>query len=88
MPSYLLVQVNVVDGIFQYQGTSQKARHSVAVVAWQSYEDLGDVEYEYVEDADPLLNMVSSKKTSNQSVVIGRASQSDWPGVAVRASIV
>jgi predicted phage tail protein len=49
-PQYLLGPSNVVDGIFQYQGTSQKARHTVAVVAWQSYDTRGDVEYEYVED--------------------------------------
>ena len=48
---YLLGPSNVVDGIFQYQGTSQKARHTVACVAWQSYDTLGDVEYEYVEDS-------------------------------------
>jgi predicted phage tail protein len=49
---YLLGPSNVVDGIFVYSGTSQKARHSVATVAWQSYDTLGEVEYEYVEDAD------------------------------------
>ena len=49
-PQYLIGQSNVVDGIFQYQGTSQKTRHTVAVVAWQSYDTNGDVEYEYVED--------------------------------------
>ena len=50
-PQYLLGPSNVVEGIFQYQGTSQKARHTVAVVAWQSYDTLGDVEYEYVENS-------------------------------------
>ncbi len=49
-PQYLLGPSNVVDGLFQYQGTSQKARHSVVVVAWQSYDTRGDLEYEYVED--------------------------------------
>ncbi len=49
---YLLGSSNVVDGLFVYSGTSQKARHSVATVAWQSYDTLGEVEYEYVEDAD------------------------------------
>ena len=49
-PQYLLGPSNVVDGIFEYQGTSQKARHTVACVAWQSYDTLGDIEYEYVED--------------------------------------
>ena len=51
-PQYLIGQSNVVEGIFQYSGTSQKARHTVAVVAWQSYDTNGDVEYEYVEDHD------------------------------------
>jgi predicted phage tail protein len=47
---YLLGPSNVVDGTFSYSGTSQKARHTVAVVAWQSYDTRGDIEYEYVED--------------------------------------
>jgi predicted phage tail protein len=49
---YLLGPSNVVDGVFNYSGSSQKARHSVATVAWQSYDTLGEVEYEYVEDAE------------------------------------
>jgi len=49
---YLLGPSNVVDGIFIYSGTSQKARHTVATVAWQSYDTLGEVQYEYIEDAD------------------------------------
>lgn len=48
---YLLGPSNVIDGLFTYSGTSQKARHSTATVAWQSYETLGEVQYEYVEDA-------------------------------------
>ena len=47
---YLIGPSNVVDGLFEYQGTAQKARHTVAVVSWQSYDTLGDIEYEYVED--------------------------------------
>ena len=49
---YLLGPSNVVGGMFMYSGTSQKARHTTATVAWQSYDTLGEVEYEYVEDAD------------------------------------
>jgi len=49
---YLLGPSNVVDGLFVYSGTSQKARHTTATVAWQSYDTLGEVEYEYVEDID------------------------------------
>ena len=47
---YLLGPSNVVDGTFSYSGSAQKSRHTVAVVAWQSYDTRGDVEYEYVED--------------------------------------
>jgi len=49
---YLIGPSNVIDGMFSYSGTSHKARHTTASVAWQSYEKLGDVEFEYVEDAD------------------------------------
>ena len=48
---YLLGPSNVVDGIFTYSGTSQKARHTTATVAYQSYDTKGEVKYEYVEDA-------------------------------------
>ena len=61
-PQYLLGPSNVVDGIFQYQGTSQKARHTVVCVAWQSYDTLGDIEYEYVEDADAIAKYGIIKK--------------------------
>ena len=47
---YLLGPSNVVNGTFSYSGSAQKARHTVAVVAWQSYDTRGDLEYEYVED--------------------------------------
>ena len=33
-------------------GLFTKSRHTVAVVAWQSYDTRGDLEYEYVEDHD------------------------------------
>ncbi len=47
---YLLGPSNVVDGLFTYSGAAEKVRHTCATVAWQSYDTLGDVEYEYVED--------------------------------------
>ena len=47
---YLIGQANVVEGLFTYSGTSHKARHTVACVAWQSYDMQGEVQYEYVED--------------------------------------
>jgi predicted phage tail protein len=48
---YLLGPSNVVDGNFSYSGSSQKSRHTTATVAYQSYDTLGEVEFEYVEDA-------------------------------------
>jgi predicted phage tail protein len=50
-PQYILGPSNVIDGNFSYSGSSQKARHSTATVAYQSYESLGEVEFEYVEDS-------------------------------------
>lgn len=47
---YLLGPANVVDGNFSYSGSSQKTRHTTATVAYQTYEGLGEVEFEYVED--------------------------------------
>lgn len=49
---YLLGPANVVDGLFSYSGTSQKSRHTTATVGYQTYAGLGEIEYEYVEDAD------------------------------------
>ena len=49
---YLLGISNVVDGKFEYSGTSQKARHTVVTVRYQTYDSLGDVRTEYVEDSD------------------------------------
>ena len=49
---YLLGPANVVDGVFEYSGTSQKARHSTATVAYQTYDAQGEVQFEYVEDAE------------------------------------
>ena len=47
---YALGPSNVIDGNFEYSGTAQKARHTVATVAYQNYDTQGDTEYEYVED--------------------------------------
>ena len=59
---YLLGPSNVVNGTFSYSGSSQKTRHTVAVVAWQSYDTRGDVEYEYVEDHDAVAKYGIIKK--------------------------
>jgi predicted phage tail protein len=50
-PQYVVTTANVIDGLFNYAGTSQKARASTATIGYQTYEGLGEVEFEYVEDA-------------------------------------
>jgi predicted phage tail protein len=49
---FLLGPSNVVDGRFEYSGTSHRVRHSSCTVAWQDYDTLGEVQWEQVEDAD------------------------------------
>ena len=49
---YLLGAANVVNGNFEYTGTSQKARHTTCTISYSSYEKLGEIETEYVEDVD------------------------------------
>lgn len=51
---YLLGPSNVVGGNFSYSGSSQKTRHTTATVAYQSYDTLGEVEFEYVEDQEAI----------------------------------
>ena len=51
---YLIGNSNVIEGLFEYQGSSQKVRHTTAAVGWQDYAGLGDVQFEYVEDADAI----------------------------------
>ncbi len=51
-PAYLFTPSNVVDGMFNYQGSSAKARHTVALVTWNDPEDFYRRKVEYVEDVD------------------------------------
>jgi len=48
---YIITAANVIEGIFNYSGTSQKVRANTATVAYQTYDNLGEYETEYVEDA-------------------------------------
>jgi predicted phage tail protein len=50
-PQYIITAANVSEGIFNYSGTSQKVRATTATVGYQTYDNLGEVEFEYVEDA-------------------------------------
>lgn len=53
-PSFLFNSSNVVDGIFTYQGSSAKSRHTVALVTWNDPEDSYTQKVEYVEDAEAI----------------------------------
>jgi len=53
-PQYLLGPENVIEGNFEYSGTGQKARHTTCSVAWQDYTMLGEVQWEYAENADAI----------------------------------
>jgi predicted phage tail protein len=50
-PVYQFTAANVVDGEFAYQGSSAKARHTVAMVSWNDPADFYRQKVEYVEDA-------------------------------------
>lgn len=50
-PVRLFTRANVVDGLFNYQGTSRKARHNIALVAWNDPASNYEQKIEYVEDA-------------------------------------
>lgn len=51
-PQYTLGPANVVNGVFSYQGSSLRTRHTCATVSYQTYEEQGEVAFEYVEDSD------------------------------------
>lgn len=43
---------NVIDGIFNYEGTSLRARHNVALVTWNDPNNLYKQSVEYIEDRE------------------------------------
>lgn len=51
-PSMLFAPSNVVDGRFNYSGSSARTRHTVALVAWNDPADHYKQKIEYVEDLD------------------------------------
>ena len=50
-PVYLFTNANVSRGDFTYEGSSAKARHTVALVSWNDPADLYRRKVEYVEDS-------------------------------------
>ncbi len=53
-PAHLFTPANVVDGMFNYAGSSAKARHTVAVVTWNDPDNLYQQQVEYVEDQESI----------------------------------
>lgn len=51
-PIFMYNNTNVIDGVFSYQSSSIKARHTVAIVKWLDPQDLYSEKLEYVEDYD------------------------------------
>lgn len=51
-PTMLYTQANVVDGLFNYMGSSRNDRHSVALVTWNDPEQNYKQVVEYVEDPE------------------------------------
>lgn len=51
-PVFQFAPANVIDGEFAYQGSSAKARHTVAMVSWNDPLDFYRQKVEYVEDLE------------------------------------
>ncbi len=49
-PVKLFSPANVINGDFEYMGSSKKARHTVAVVGWNNPDTGYEMDYEVVED--------------------------------------
>jgi predicted phage tail protein len=51
-PVAIYSPANVIDGSFSYQGTSRRARHTVALVTWNDPADMYRQKVEYVPDRE------------------------------------
>lgn len=49
-PTAIFTAANVIDGVFNYQGSSAKSRHTVVLVSWNDPADRYRQKIEYVED--------------------------------------
>lgn len=48
---------NVIDGLFEYSGSAQSSRHSVALVSWNDPADRYEPKVEYVEDTEAIAKL-------------------------------
>lgn len=51
-PAALFANANVIDGVFNYQGSARTARHTIALVSWNDPADMYRAKIEYVEDTE------------------------------------
>jgi predicted phage tail protein len=61
---FTLGPANVIEGVFAYSGSSLRSRHTCATVAYQSYDEQGEVSFEYVEDE----NAVAKYGVNNKDI--------------------
>ncbi len=53
-PVYTFSRANVVDGNFEYTGTRQRDRHTIAKIAWDNPSNGYQTEYEYIRDEEAI----------------------------------
>lgn len=51
-PTRVVTNANVIDGLFTYEGTGLKARHTVCNVSWNDLDDFGRLAIETIYDPD------------------------------------
>lgn len=61
-PAYLFNNSNVVDGLFNWQGSARKDRHSVVHVQWNDPADQYRAKIEYVEDPELIRSNIGYRK--------------------------
>lgn len=53
--SMLVTPANVIDGVFSYEGTSRKARKTVAYISWADPDNIGEMTIEPVVNRDAVV---------------------------------
>lgn len=54
-PKAQFTNADILDGMFSYQGSASKVRHTVALVSWNDPDDAYKQKIEYVEDQDAVI---------------------------------
>lgn len=51
-PVYTYTNANVVDGVFKYESSGRKARHTAVIVGYNDMTDFGRLKYDYYDDPE------------------------------------